>query len=152
MDRAPRDDDIAAFARLVQFTPHGRGHHLSRQKRALIVYACNVLHLSSSEIHSLYFQGHSTDPLVTIGRIRDIINAEVGDAQRYVQGPYKRTGRPQRKLTRSSMESYVLMEMFREREYTCVYYLWLDFRREYYVNPNDAPSYASVILRFHIIF
>jgi hypothetical protein len=52
-------------------------------------------------------------------------------------------------LTRSSMESYVLMEMFREREYTCVYYLWLDFRREYHVNPNDALSHASVIRFFH---
>ncbi len=90
------------------------------------------------------------DPLCALRRIHDIIAEARKDRQRYVQGPSKRTGRHRGHLIRGSIEVEVLLDLFVDAEYRCLRLLARDFRRLYFEDPDDAPSYSTIVRFFHL--
>ena len=62
----------------------------------------------------------------------------------------KRTGRHRGHLIRGSIEAEVLLVLFVDGEYRCLRLLARDFRRLYFEDPDDAPSYSILVRFFHL--
>lgn len=142
--------NLAAFAefdRVAPKLPKGKGFHLSKYQRRQIYRAQEVK--KAKTIHIEYFEAGNF-PLCSAGRIRNILAQELGDPDRYLRGPFKRTGRRRAHLIRGSLEVEVLLDLFSVGEYRSLWKLTCDFRRLYYENPDDSPSYSSVVRFFHL--
>ena len=104
-------------------------------------------------IHREYFEGarkKKEEFLCTLRKIHNVIAEARKDRQRYVQGPSKRRGRHRGHLIRGSIEAEVLLGLFVDGEYRCLRLLAHDFRRLYFEDPDDAPSYSTIVRFFHL--
>ena len=74
-------EELEVYEALVGFRPYGRGHHFREEQRRQITLASTVYHWTPRDIQVAFSEGGTTEPLCSIGRIRNITNEELQDVQ-----------------------------------------------------------------------
>ena len=121
-----------------------KGKHIPKAKLADIARGHLRLNMSPEEIHLAYF-----DPgFVTLQRIKDICNKlTVFNEGSFKAGPLNRGGKARAHLL--PIEADSLLDLFSRTNCTCLRRLYNEFKSTYYIHPESAPSYQTILRFFY---